>query len=352
VGAGVVLWLLLLSGSLTGTITSSRNAQQILAVVKKDALVSLVMLVVSGVLLFALLRGVGVRWVRYALVPVFLVDMLLFGGNQNNSTTDPKDYFGRTEALVRFFKEQGQSEIFRVNTRNSQGMIMDRNQGMIDRIFMMEGYTPLALQRTYMPLPDNQTFDLLNVKYKTVTNEQARALSVALHETYLPRAFFLYKTHVVHSDQELMSYLKSPAFDHRTTAVLAKDPGFTLAAAPGEPRWSARITGYENNAIDLDLSTDRDGLLVLSEIFYPGWKAYLDGKESEVFCTDYNLRGVFVPQGNHKAVMRFEPASYARGLWISLFTLVVCGAGLVIPLARARRREEAQKKAETQPAHS
>ena len=350
-GTGLLIWLLVLSGSIPGSITSLRNAQQIISVVRKDAFISMLILAVSAALLFALIRGAGVRGVRYALIPLFFLDMFLFGTAQNNSTTDPTDYFGRTEALVRFFKEQGQSEIFRVNTRNSQGMIMDRNQGMIDRVFMMEGYTPLALQRTYAPLPDSQTFDLLNVKYKTVTDEKARGLALAANETYFPRAFFLYKTHVVHGDQELVSYLKSPAFDHRTTAVLEKDPGFALAPAPGEPHWSARITGYENNKIDLDLSTDRDGLLVLSEIYYPGWKAYIDGKETEVYCTDYNLRGVFVPQGSHKAIIRFEPASFTRGLWTSLFTLVLCATGLGVSLARSRGKGETQK-AVTEPAHS
>jgi hypothetical protein len=352
VGVGLLVWLLVLSGSIPGAIASLRNAQQALALVRKEAFVSLLVLVVSGILLFALIRGVGVRGVRFALIPVFLIDMLLFGGTQNTSPTDPKDYFGRTEGLLKFFKEEGQSEIFRINTRNSQGMIMDRNQGMIDRIFMMEGYTPLALQRTYAPLTSvDYMYDLLNVKYKTVTNEQAQTLSIARHATYFPRAFFLFQTYVVHSEAELIAYLKSPEFNHRTTAVLEKDPSFTLAPTQGEPQWSARITRYENNDIELDLSTDRDGLLVLSEIFYPGWKAYIDGKETEIFRTDYNLRGVFVPHGSHKGIVRFEPASYIHGLWITLVTLVICSAGLCIPLVRSQRTKMVQK-AETQPAHS
>ncbi len=352
VGAGVLLWLLVISGSFTDTLNSLRNAQEMLSGIRKDAFVSLLILVVSAALIYALIRGVGVRGARLALIPVFFIDMLLFGGSQNNSPTDPKEYFGRSAAIVNFFKEQGKSELFRVNTRNSQGMIMDRNQGMIDRIFMMEGYTPLALQRAYAPLGSlDAEYDLLNVKYKTVTNEQTRSLSIARHETYFPRAFFLYKIHTVHGDSALVSYLKSPDFDHRTTAVLEKDPYFTLAPAPGEPKWSARITGYENNRIDLDLSTNRDGLLVLSEIYYPGWKAYVDGKETEVYCTDYNLRGFFVPQGSHTAVVRFEPASYTRGLWVSVVTLLICGAGLTVPYVRARKKGEMQK-AETQPAHS
>jgi hypothetical protein len=351
IGAGVLVWLLFLSGLLTDSAGALRNAQQLLAVARKEAFVSLVVLLVSGALVFALVRGIGVRAARLLLIPVFFVDMLLFGGSQNTSPTDPKDYFGRTEALVRFFKEEGRSEIFRVNTRNSQGMIMDRNQGMIDRIFMMEGYTPLALQRAHAPLSDTQAFDLLNVKYKTVTDERARALAVARNETYFPRAFFLYQTHVVHGEAELVSYLKSPEFNHRTTAVLEKDPGFTLTPAPGEPQWTARITGYENNKIDLDLSTDRDGFLVLSEIFYPGWKAYIDGNETEIFCADYNLRGMFISRGNHKAVVRFESPSYRRGLWISLFTLLICGAGLGLSLLRSHRRGKVLK-AEHQTGHS
>ena len=350
VGAGALVWLLLLTGSITDVPATMRNAQEILSAARKDDLVSLLGLLVSGALIFSLLRGTGVGIARLLLIPVFFVDMLLFGGSQNTSPTDPKDYFGRTEALVRFFKEEGRTEIFRVNTRNSQGMIMDRNQGMIDRIFMMEGYTPLALQRAHAPLSDTQAFDLLNVKYKTVTDERAHALAVAKNETYFPRAFFLYRTHVVHGEGELVSYLKSPEFDHRTTAVLEKEPAFTLTPAPGQPQGNARITGYENNKIEMDLSTDRDGFLVLSEIFYPGWKAYIDGKETEIYCTDYNLRGMFVPQGSHKAVVRFEPASYARGFWVSLLTLTLCGAGLGISLLMSRRRGGAPI-AETQPAH-
>jgi hypothetical protein len=350
VAVGLLVWLLVQSGSVTGT-ASMRNAQQVLPLIRKEALVSLLIIIVSAVLVFALIRGTGMRGARIVLIPVFFIDMLLFGWSQNNSPTDPREYFGRSESLVRFFKEQGQSEIFRVNSRNSQGMILDRNQGMIDRIFMMEGYTPLALQRATMPLSDSVAFDLLNVKYKTVTDEKARALALAVNESHFPRAFFLYKTHVVHNDQELIGYLKSPEFDYRTTAVLEKEPDFRLQDVPGEPRGTAHITRYENNDIEFDLTTDRDGVLVVSEIFYPGWKAYIDGKETEVYRTDYNLRGIFVAQGSHKGVMRFEPASFSRGLWISLLTLAVCAGGLGISLVRSRKEGEAHKTA-IEPAHS
>ena len=140
-------------------------------------------------------------------------------------------------------------------------------------------------------------FDLLNVKYKTVTDRKNRRLTLQARETYLPRAFMRYAVHVVKNEEELLSYLKSPEFDHQTTAVLEKDPGRSFPSLPSSPAWRANIVGYRNNNIALDVETAENGLLVLSEIYYPGWKAYVDGKETEIYRTNYNLRGMY---GRHK----------------------------------------------------
>jgi uncharacterized membrane protein YfhO len=103
------------------------------------------------------------------------------------------------------------------------------------------------------------------------------------------------------------------------------------------PAWNAAITSYENNRIALNAETTHDGLLVLSEIYYPGWKAFVDGTETEVFRTDYNLRSIIVPFGTHKVEFRFEPESYKLGSMISLASLIACGVGISLPLLRKRR---------------
>jgi hypothetical protein len=294
------------------------------------------MLALSGVVvLLVLRRNLGARVAALVLVGVFFLDMFVFGGEQNSGRTNPADYFRRRSDLVEFFKKEGEKELFRVNTRNAYGMLpgWDRNQGMIDRIFMMEGYTPLALQRAYAPLASNeQSFDLLNVKYKTVFDERTGQQTLVEHTTRLPRAFFVYAVHVVQSEQELLEYIKSPGFDHRTTAVVEQP--LSLPPPNGQPRSHVRVTSYRNNRIVLAAETSHDGFLVLSEIFYPGWKAYINGEETPIYRTNYNLRGMRVPAGTHTIDVRFEPATFHTGMWVTLGTLTICGAGIVLSFRR------------------
>ena len=72
-------------------------------------------------------------------------------------------------------------------------------------------------------------------------------------------------------------------------------------------------------------------MLVLDEIYYPaGWKAYIDGSETEIFKTNYFLRSVIVPSGKHKIEMKFHPDTFFTGRTISLIS---CTVLLVILLA-------------------
>ncbi|MCZ6777240.1 MAG: hypothetical protein O7D34_12425 [Ignavibacteria bacterium] len=340
IGAGTAVWALIVSGALDGLFPFMKN-EQLLAVVRKDSHIALVIFLISGVVVYALFKPTAwTRWIGVALIAIIFVDMSVFGAEQNNAKLSPSDYFRRSDQIVQSLKRETTVEFFRVKTRNPQGMIMDRNQGMIDRIFMMEGYTPLALQRVYAPLASSEeALDLLNTKYKTVTDERSRSLTLVQRSTYFPRAFFLYEIDVVHSDDELLAYLKSSGFDHSTTAVLEKEPGFTLEPPSTKPEWSANIIKYENNNIVLNARTTHDGLLVLSEIFYPGWKAYLDGTETEIYRTDYNLRSLFVPKGTHTIEVRFEPLSYTRGVLITLGALALCASGTLVSITRSRRAQ-------------
>jgi uncharacterized membrane protein YfhO len=72
-------------------------------------------------------------------------------------------------------------------------------------------------------------------------------------------------------------------------------------------------------------------------MYYPGWKAMVDGNETAIFRADYNLRGLFLPQGTHSVEIVYEPASYRRGMLGTLATLLVCAAGIVFPAVRRRR---------------
>jgi uncharacterized membrane protein YfhO len=61
---------------------------------------------------------------------------------------------------------------------------------------------------------------------------------------------------------------------------------------------------------------------VLSEIYDPGWHAYIDGERTKVYQTNDILRGIAIPAGNHKIVFRYEPDSLRFGLLITTLSLI------------------------------
>jgi uncharacterized membrane protein YfhO len=92
---------------------------------------------------------------------------------------------------------------------------------------------------------------------------------------------------------------------------------------------------YDNHALDLTVKSDSDQFLVLSEIYYPaGWKAYLDEIEIPIHKTNYVLRGVEVPAGEHTISMRLEPTSFIWGSrlsWIGNSLILLLGVVAFIP---------------------
>jgi hypothetical protein len=340
-GTGLALWLLTMIGFLNGVFPFLRDAA-VLAQIRPGLHAGLLFVLLTTALLLGLLtRRVRPALAGAALLALFLVDMLVFGGKQVSSPMSPEAYHSQMHPLVSFLKEEGEREIFRVNARTTGAMLLDRNQGMIDRIFMMEGYTPLVLQRANLPFgSDTKLFDLLNVKYKTV--REGRGARLVPHPTYLPRAFFVRTVRVAKSEEELLAAIQSLAFHHRSVAIIEKDPSFTLAPAADSVRMEAAITRYANTSMTVRTSAEQDGFLVLGEMFYPGWVALVDGAPTELYRTDYNLRGLYVPAGQHQVEIRFEPASFRTGLMVSSLTLLLCAAGIVFPLLRPRRTAHPQ----------
>jgi hypothetical protein len=334
-GASLIVFLLVRTGALDGVLPFLRNAEA-RTFVFHDLDTSFLVIAFSVGALVWMIRARSLLS-GFALVAVLFVDLYLFGADQNNGKTDPTEYFAQTRQLVDFLKREGEHELFRVNTRNSQGMIMDRNQGMIDRIFMMEGYTPLALQRTIIPIAVNRFFDLENVKYETVT--EGNRLALVPNPTYLPRVFMVYRVHTERSEDSLLAYMNSDAFDERTTAALEEAYPGTLPPDSVKASWSARVTAYHDNSITVAVQTDRNGLLIASETSFPGWRAFVDGKEEPIIRCDYKLRGIPVQGGAHIVTMTYAPLTYEAGVASTIGALLICGVGITLSAVRKSRRK-------------
>jgi hypothetical protein len=82
------------------------------------------------------------------------------------------------------------------------------------------------------------------------------------------------------------------------------------AARPNDAAGQARITGYGGNAVTIEATADRAGVLVLHDIFYPGWEVYVDGERRPLLRANLLFRGVEVAAGRHKVEFRFDPLSF------------------------------------------
>ncbi len=154
----------------------------------------------------------------------------------------------------------------------------------------------------------------------------------------------------------LKRIMKDPArFDpERTLLFLEGDvPGGLLelaekGARPGRAG-SVKIREHGFQEVRLDARMYSPGFLFLSDSYYPGWRARVDGAPSRVFRADMVFRALFLGRGDHSVVMRYEPVSFKCGMWLALSSLVCCLPVLSAASFRAKtfltqRRKDAKIK--------
>ncbi len=119
--------------------------------------------------------------------------------------------------------------------------------------------------------------------------------------------------------------LESEIFGSRYLKFLEGDPSTASA-----PKGAVKITRYEPQRIELQTSNQRTEFLVLSEIYYRGWEAWIDGQRTPVERVNYTLRGIIVAAGEHRIEFAFRAPSFRNGAVYSLLGIVVLltGAGL------------------------
>ena len=143
----------------------------------------------------------------------------------------------------------------------------------------------------------------------------------------LPRAWLVTHAEAVDGEEALRRIRgeSTQQFDPRRTALLEVAQQ-DLPALPGGVPLDAKaeVTEYRNNRLRIDTSASTATVLVVSEIFYPGWKATIDGNPATIMSTDYLLRGVALPAGKHVMQMRYTAPQARNGAIISIISLVIC----------------------------
>lgn len=164
----------------------------------------------------------------------------------------------------------------------------------------------------------NQKLPIDNLEYAYYDRKQKQ--TIYLNNTYLPRAWFVKNTELITDKKAIWKRLNDPEFSPAETAIVEKD----VPAINAPVNSSVTPAGFQLHELKFTVETDTTSFLTISEIYYPaGWKAYIDGEETEIFATNYILRGVVVPKGKHTIEMRFEPKIYSVSLTLSLIGLIL-----------------------------
>jgi hypothetical protein len=162
-----------------------------------------------------------------------------------------------------------------------------------------------------------------------------RGLHLVLRNQRRPgRAWVAYGANVVASEQAALDRLLAPDFDPTREVILESTPRARYAApseAPASTPASARVPSPTRLEVTAELP--RPGLLVVSEAWYPGWRAWVDGAPAAILPADYLLRGVELDAGRHEVRFEYRPRSLAVGAALSL-----AGVLTVLGLVLADRR--------------
>ncbi len=148
-----------------------------------------------------------------------------------------------------------------------------------------------------------------------------------------PRSFILHDVECAAVGNAFW-HMRRKGFDLTRTAVV-EDAALPSAMDSKLALTPTTIELYEPNKVVINAHADKPGVLVLTDSFYPGWKAWVDGVESEIVRVNGLVRGVYLTEGRHEVVFKYQPWTFRLGLCAALIS--VMGMCALILSARLRR---------------
>ena len=150
-------------------------------------------------------------------------------------------------------------------------------------------------------------------------------------------AWFAKNAQTVHTADEELAVLQQ-AFAPQSLVIRQQEqqrlslPSATLPIADASS--TIKLTSYEPNHLTYQSESATGGAVLFSEIYYPGWQLFVDGKEQPLARANYVFRTAVLPAGSHVVEMRFDPTSLhvTEGIAFTFMTLIL--AGCIILLAR------------------
>lgn len=313
-----------------------------------------VLAVAIAFLWLCLRERISKTWLLIAATIFFIADVWSVNGRFIITVPPPKI---EKNEVIRFLEKD--KELFRVATfAGEDSFYYSRFKIPVVSSYLAVSEKGFAEYRDRLDLSGN-LLDLMSVKYVTlrkadignsslgsmilgkymvVFNDDPN-IAVLVSRSYLPRAYPVHQVAIEKDREMIFNILDHPQFNPKEMAVLEEAPP-SYQPSPQIPALASnvQITRYSNDEIEIQADMAANGFLVLSEKYYPSWKAYVDGKATKIYKANYIMRAVYLTQGSHKVRFIFDPWPYKLGLWMSSATFLLL-IGAVIWRVRVNKAE-------------
>jgi hypothetical protein len=154
-------------------------------------------------------------------------------------------------------------------------------------------------------------------------------MDVSERASAVPRVYAVRRALRVPTFEAAMTQIGDSSFDPHADAVVT-DPD---AAGVAQQTWpagggedTARFASYEPSRVEVDAACPEGCLLVLTDLYYPGWRVSVDGSEAELLRVNGIFRGVELDAGSHRVAFRFAPRSFRSGSALCAAALLASAA--------------------------
>ncbi len=298
---------------------------------------SLLLILMTYGLYRYIIEGHCGRWARFLVMALILFDLSAYDWSPANKITE--DANGRDE-MTRLLSLRGVADFLRSKPGPFRVEFLINKSPNVGDMYGIEETLGAAvtLQKDY----DNflRQADLLNVRYAigpASTPEPGYVYADSAWKVYekpnaYPRAWLVHAIAVEPNPKKLLERLNAPGVDPHRIALVAFPLSLTLQPWPKIS--SSQLNNEEaiwrksrQDRVEVNVRANGRALLVLSELFYPGWTATVNGIPTTILKVDGALRGIVVPDGDSRVRLSYAPRPFLTGLMLTFASLA---AGIVL----------------------
>jgi len=326
--------------------------------------------------LFFLVIGVGngVKWKTWArMLSIFFLIADLFGNMGFYGKEKAADYFQETKIIEKVSSDHGDFRIFSTGktiSLDTPVLIAGASPldvfkekhlpslHLISRLHDIWGIDVIRLKRvddlykaftgtpsisenqlvdlygikyivSVTPLEGDPRFELMDARLEGLQGEKedllkGNTIKLYKYRNAFPRAWLVKDFQVIDS-KTIFSVITQKGFDPGQKVLLEEELKWERASSNhGAEKNKVEFISERNNWLQLQVETKEDGLLVLSDTYYPGWKALVDGRPEKIYQANYAFRAIPLRAGIHQVKFIYDPVSFKWGAGATLLGILIC----------------------------